>query len=79
MHTARAHGFKILVGCYGNSALANTAASVVAVIAILIAMQVWGPTGAIVGTAAGQGLELIVMGVLLVRGIKAARALAKDA
>ncbi len=26
-HTARAHGFKILVGCYGHSALANTAAA----------------------------------------------------
>ena len=25
VHTARAHGLKILVGCYGNSALANTA------------------------------------------------------
>lgn len=27
VHTARAHGFKILVGCYGNTALANTAAA----------------------------------------------------
>lgn len=27
VHTARAHGFKILVGCYGHSALANTAAA----------------------------------------------------
>jgi L-alanine-DL-glutamate epimerase-like enolase superfamily enzyme len=27
VHTARAHGLKILVGCYGNSALANTAAA----------------------------------------------------
>lgn len=27
VHTARAHGLKILVGCYGNTALANTAAA----------------------------------------------------
>lgn len=27
VHTARAHGLKILVGCYGNSSLANTAAA----------------------------------------------------
>jgi O-antigen/teichoic acid export membrane protein len=54
-------------------ALANAAASLVAVIAILIAMQAWGPAGAIAGTAAGQGLELIVMGVLLMRGLKAAK------
>jgi L-alanine-DL-glutamate epimerase-like enolase superfamily enzyme len=28
VHTARAHGLKVLVGCYGNSALGNTAAAV---------------------------------------------------
>jgi L-alanine-DL-glutamate epimerase-like enolase superfamily enzyme len=27
IHTARAHGLKVLVGCYGNSALANTGAA----------------------------------------------------
>jgi muconate cycloisomerase len=27
VHTARAHRLKILVGCYGNTALANTAAA----------------------------------------------------
>jgi O-antigen/teichoic acid export membrane protein len=55
-------------------ALANLVASVAAVAAILIAMHVWGPGGAIAGTAVGQGLELIVMATLLVRGLKAARA-----
>ena len=30
VHTARAHGLKILLGCYGNSALANTAAAQIA-------------------------------------------------
>lgn len=56
-------------------ALANAAAAMVAIAAILIAMNLWGPAGAIVGTVVGQGLELIVMAVLLVRGLKAARAL----
>ena len=55
-------------------ALANTAASTAAVAAILLAMQMWGPAGAIVGTAFGQGLELIVMGALLARSLKAAKA-----
>jgi O-antigen/teichoic acid export membrane protein len=54
-------------------ALANLAASSAAVAAILIAMNLWGPGGAIAGTAVGQGLELIVMGVLLARGLKAAK------
>jgi O-antigen/teichoic acid export membrane protein len=56
-------------------ALANLAASVAAVAAILIAMRIWGPGGAIAGTAVGQGLELIVMAALLIKGLKAARAL----
>lgn len=54
-------------------ALANLAASAAAVAAILIAMRVWGPGGAIAGTAVGQGLELVVMAVLLARGLKAAK------
>ncbi len=54
-------------------ALANTVASLAAVAAILIAMRLWGPGGAIAGTAFGQGLELIVMAVLLVRGLNAAK------
>ena len=55
-------------------ALANLAASTAAVAAILIAMHIWGPGGAIAGTAVGQGLELIVMAALLIRCLKAAKA-----
>ena len=55
-------------------ALANAAAAIVAVVGIFIAMRAWGPAGAIVGTAAGQGLELIVMAAVLVRELKTARA-----
>jgi O-antigen/teichoic acid export membrane protein len=57
-------------------ALANAAAALVAVAGILLAMRAWGPAGAIVGTAAGQGLELVVMAAVLARELKAARAAA---
>ena len=53
-------------------ALANTLASLTAVAAILIAMGLWGAGGAILGTMIGQGLELIVMSVLLITGVRAA-------
>ena len=46
-------------------ALANAAASVVAAGAILAIMQVAGYRGAIMGTAVGQMMELVVMAVLL--------------
>ena len=60
-------------------ALANTVASVVAVGAILIAMAVCGAGGAILGTVIGQGLELAVMSVLLVGGVRAVSKAAKPA
>jgi O-antigen/teichoic acid export membrane protein len=53
-------------------ALANAAASIVAVVAILVCMHVWGPAGAIAGTVVGQALELLVMAFLLVGGMRAA-------
>ena len=46
-------------------ALANAAASIVAAFAILVAMGPWGHQGAILGTAFGQGLEALTMGVIL--------------
>ena len=53
-------------------ALANAAASLVAVAAILVAMHAYGPGGAILGTVIGQGIELLVMAALLVGGMRAA-------
>lgn len=53
-------------------ALANTVASIVAAVTILAIMRGMGPAGAIIGTAAGQFLELAAMSVILV-SITAAR------
>lgn len=53
-------------------ALANTAASLVAATAILMIMRGMGPAGAIIGTAAGQFLELAAMSLILV-SVTAAR------
>lgn len=47
-------------------ALANAGASLAAAGAILLAMQTMGHAGAVVGTAIGQGLEALAMGVALV-------------
>jgi O-antigen/teichoic acid export membrane protein len=55
-------------------ALANTAASLVAVAAILMSMRGMGYGGAIIGTAAGQFLELVVMGAILVAAVRARKA-----
>jgi O-antigen/teichoic acid export membrane protein len=46
-------------------ALANTAAGLAAVAGILLMMAAIGYPGAIIGTAVGQGVELLVMTVLL--------------
>jgi O-antigen/teichoic acid export membrane protein len=48
-------------------ALANSIASLVAAGAILLMIRGFGPAGAVVGTALGQGLELAVMAGLLMR------------
>jgi O-antigen/teichoic acid export membrane protein len=48
-------------------ALANGVASLVAAGAILLMIRGFGPAGAVVGTALGQGLELAVMAALLIR------------
>jgi len=53
-------------------AIANAIASLAAVAAILIAMAIYGAGGAILGTVIGQALELVVMSVLLVGGMRAA-------
>lgn len=47
-------------------ALANAAASLAAAGAILLAMGPLGYSGAVIGTAVGQGLEALAMGVALV-------------
>lgn len=60
-------------------ALANTAASLVAAAAILLIMKGFGYGGAIVGTAAGQLLELVVMSAILAATIAARRAPRPDA
>jgi O-antigen/teichoic acid export membrane protein len=52
-------------------ALANTAASLVAAGGILLMMRQYGYGGAITGTAAGQALELVVMGAILAAAIAA--------
>lgn len=59
-------------------ALANAAASLVAAGAILVLMRMEGPAGAIVGTAAGQLLELVVMTAILTAAVRA-RAAARPA
>ncbi len=46
-------------------ALANTAASIAAAVAVLLWMRLWPVGGAIAGTATGQGVELIIMTLLL--------------
>jgi len=46
-------------------ALANAAASLVAATAIVLVMKLYGYGGAILGTAAGQLIEVVVMAVLL--------------
>jgi O-antigen/teichoic acid export membrane protein len=51
-------------------ALANAAASVTAAVAIVLIMARFGYAGAIVGTAAGQFLELAVMALLLAAALK---------
>ena len=48
-------------------ALANTAASIAAASAILVAMKLYGYGGAVAGTAVGQALEAVVMAALLAR------------
>jgi O-antigen/teichoic acid export membrane protein len=50
---------------FKSLALANLAASLVAAVAILVIMQMMGYTGAILGTAVGQLIELVAMAVLL--------------
>lgn len=55
-------------------AIANAAAAAVAVCAILIAMRIYGPAGAIVGMVIGQSIELVVMAALLIGGMRAAAA-----
>jgi O-antigen/teichoic acid export membrane protein len=50
-------------------ALANSVASLAAAAAILLMIRSFGPAGAVAGTALGQGLELAVMGVLLLRSL----------
>jgi len=52
-------------------ALANTVASLVAAGAILLLMRLGGPGGAIIGTAAGQLLELLVMAAILAAAVRA--------
>ena len=47
-------------------ALANAAASVVAIFAVLAGTHWFGPGGAIAGTAAGGAAELAVMGAVLI-------------
>jgi O-antigen/teichoic acid export membrane protein len=58
-------------------ALANAAASLVAALAIVVIMHVYGYGGAIAGTAAGQLLEAVVMALLLAALLK--RAVAAEA
>ncbi len=54
-------------------ALANTAASLVAAGAILLVIRSMGSGGAIVGTVAGQALELVVMTAILTAAVAARR------
>lgn len=56
---------------FKSLALANTAASLVAAGAILLIIRGMGSGGAIVGTVAGQALELVVMIAILVAAIAA--------
>jgi hypothetical protein len=58
-------------------ALANAGASVVAAFAVLLAMGPFGFQGAILGTAFGQGLEALAMGVILTLMIRRQIALAR--
>jgi O-antigen/teichoic acid export membrane protein len=55
-------------------ALANAAASVVAAGAILVIMRLVGYRGAVIGTAVGQMLELVVMAVMLGAMLRARQA-----
>jgi O-antigen/teichoic acid export membrane protein len=62
-------------------ALANAAASIVAAGAILAIMQIAGYRGAIMGTAVGQMMELVVMAVVLgtmLRGLGTAKRVESD-
>ena len=59
-------------------ALANTVASLVAGIAIVVAIRFWGAAGAIIGTIAGQGVEFTVMSLLLVMHLQRAKAAPVD-
>jgi hypothetical protein len=54
-------------------ALANTAASLVAAGAILLIVRSTGAGGAILGTVAGQALELVVMIAILAAAVAARR------
>ncbi|MET0336771.1 MAG: hypothetical protein ABW063_03325 [Caulobacter sp.] len=47
-------------------ALANAGASLVAMSAILVGLNLMGPTGAVLGTAVGQAAEAAVMALLLI-------------
>jgi len=58
---------------FKSLALANTIASFAAAGAILAAMKVYGYGGAIAGTAAGQVVEVVVMGAMLVGAIRRER------
>ncbi len=59
-------------------ALANTIASLVAGVAIVVTIRIWGAAGAIIGTIAGQGVEFAVMSLLLVVHLQAARAAPRE-
>ncbi|MHB8286426.1 MAG: lipopolysaccharide biosynthesis protein [Caulobacteraceae bacterium] len=56
-------------------ALANTIASLVAGVAIVVAIRFWGAAGAIIGTIAGQGVEFAVMSLLLAAHLRTAQSL----
>lgn len=58
---------------FKSLALANTAASLVAAAAILLIMRGLGSAGAIIGTVAGQALELAVMTAILMAATAARR------
>lgn len=62
--TVLSTGLQVL-RAFKTLALANAGASLAAAGAILLAMQLMGSAGAVLGTAIGQGLEALAMGVAL--------------
>lgn len=58
-------------------AIANAAASLVSAAGILIGMRMLGPGGAIVGTALGQLVEVLIMGAILLAAIRHAQSAAR--